>query len=196
MGFYDQHILPVLIAAAMREARFAPYRRRIVGQAEGRVLEIGAGAGANLPFYTARATEVCGLEPHGKLRLMASAAGLRVIDGSAEAIPLERDAVDTVVMTWTLCSIANAGAALQEIRRVLRPGGRLLFVEHGLAPEESVQRWQHRLTPLWGRVAGGCHLDRDIPRLLREAGFQVERLEGGYMPGPRLLTYMYEGAAR
>jgi len=196
VGFYSQHVLPWLIDTAMRNGRFTPYRQRVVPAAEGRVLEIGAGSGVNLPYYSARATEVLGLEPHPKLQTMASGTGFRMVNGSAEAIPLERASVDTVVTTWTLCSIPNADVALGEMRRVLRPGGRLLFVEHGLAPEARVQLWQHRLTPLWKRIGGGCHLDRVIPELIREAGFEMVELKAGYMAGPRPLTFMYEGSAR
>lgn len=195
VGIYNQYILPRLIDGAMRDARFTPYRRRVLAAAQGRVLEIGAGSGVNLPFYSERATEIVGLEPHPKLQALAERTGLRVIRGSAQAIPLEGGSVDTVVSTWTLCSIPDPGAALREMRRVLRPGGRLLFVEHGLAPDAGVQRWQRRLTPVWRHVAGGCHLDRDIPALIRAAGFEIVQLETGHMEGPRPMTFMYEGAA-
>jgi len=180
----------------MRDKRFAPYRERVLAGAEGRVLEIGVGSGANLPYYSPLATEVLGLEPHPKLQAMATDAGLRVIQGSAEAIPLDSASVDSVVTTWTLCSIPDADLALREMRRVLRPGGRLLFVEHGLAPEAGVRRWQTRLTPLWKRIVGGCHLDRDIPQLLCAAGFEIVRLETSRMRGPRPMTFMYEGSAK
>lgn len=196
MSLYNSYVLPRLIAGAMRDRRFTPYRQRLLAGVEGRVLEIGAGSGVNLPFYSDRATEILGLEPHPKLRAMAEGAGLRVIQGSAEAIPLDGASVDTVVSTWTICSIPDADAALREMRRVLRPGGRLLFVEHGLAPDAGVQRWQHRLTPLWKHIAGGCHLDRDIPELIRSAGFKIERLDTGHMQGPRPMTFMSEGSAR
>jgi ubiquinone/menaquinone biosynthesis C-methylase UbiE len=195
-GLYNRYVLPRLITAAMGNRRLTPYRERLLAEAEGRVLEIGAGSGVNLPFYGARATEVLGLEPHPKLRSMASSRGFRLVQGSAEAIPLERASVDTVVTTWTLCSIPDIEVALREMRRVLRPGGRLLFVEHGLAPDAGVRRWQHRLTPVWKRIGGGCHLDREIHQLIREAGFTMERIETGYMAGPRPVTFMYEGCAR
>ncbi len=195
MSLYSQHVLPRLIAGAMRDRRFVPYRQRVLALAEGRVLEIGAGSGVNLPFYSDRTTEIVGLEPHPKLRAMAERAGLRVIQGSAEAIPLDSASVDCVVTTWTLCSIPDAAAALEEMRRVLRPGGRLLFVEHGLALDAGVRRWQQRLTPLWKHIAGGCHLDRDIPGLIRKAGFDIVQLETGHMEGPRPMTFMYEGWA-
>jgi ubiquinone/menaquinone biosynthesis C-methylase UbiE len=196
MGFYNRYVLPRLIGAAMHDQRFRPYRERVLGQAEGRVLEVGAGSGVNLPFYTPLAKEVLGLEPHPKLQEMAIRAGLRMVQGSAEAIPLESASVDTIVTTWTLCSIPDVDAALREMLRVLRPEGRLLFVEHGVAPDANVHRWQQRLTPLWKHVAGGCHLNRNIPAIIRDAGFVVEHFETGYMPGPRPMTFMYEGSAR
>jgi ubiquinone/menaquinone biosynthesis C-methylase UbiE len=117
------------------------------------------------------------------------------IEGSAEAIPLDNHSVDTVVTTWTLCSIPQAATALAEMRRVLRPGGKLLFAEHGLAPDKNVRRWQDWLTPAWSRISGGCHLNRPIQLMIEDAGFRVDRVETGYMPGPKPMTYMYEGSA-
>jgi len=178
----------------------APYRGRALAEAQGRVLEIGVGSGANLPLYTDRATEVVGLEPHPRLLKMASEKNGRVavdlIEGSAESIPLEDSSVDTVVTTWTLCSIPDVAKALVEMRRVLKPDGRLLFVEHGLSADENVRRWQNRLNPVWKKIAGGCHLNRPMRTLIENAGFRVSRLETGYMPGPKPMTFMYEGSAR
>lgn len=194
---YDRYLLPPLLDRAMRLRRLEPYRRRAVTQACGTVLEIGAGSGLNTPFYPPTVTHILALEPHPGLRsATARDARLQQLGGSAEAIPLRDACIDTAVSTWTLCSIANLDAALAEIRRVLRPEGWLLFVEHGLAPDPAVARWQRRLTPAWGHLAGGCHLDRAMPQLLEAAGFEVKDLRAAYMPGPRLLTYMYEGAAR
>jgi len=199
MGFYHDHIVPHLINLAMRQRLLQDYRERIAGLAEGCILEIGIGSGMNLPYYTARATRILGLEPHPRLLEMASAKTNRgraaLIEGSAESIPLEDASVDTVVTTWTLCSIPNVDAALREMRRVLRRGGQLLFVEHGLAPDEAVRKWQHRLTPIWKRLTGGCHLDRAIPELAERAGFRMARLQTGYMQGPTPMTFMYEGVA-
>ena len=158
------------------------------------------GSGLNLPFYTANTTEVLGLDPDPKLVDIASrqvsSVPAKVLEGSAESIPMDDASVDTVVMTWTLCTIPDVVTALREMRRVLRPGGELLFVEHGLAPDEAVRRWQHRLTPLWKGIAGGCHLDRPIADLVRNAGFDIAHLETGYMTGPKPMTFMYEGSAR
>ena len=202
MGFYQDYILPYLINLAMRRQDFAPYRERVLADAQGRVLEIGIGSGLNLPFYTQRAQQVIGLDPSPRLLAMARGAGrkaegaIELVEGSAEAVPLEDRSVDTVVTTWTLCSIPDPRRALAEMRRVLRPGGRFLFVEHGLAPDPKVRWWQDRLTPAWKRVGGGCHLNRAIAQLIEEAGFQFERLDTGYMRGPKPMTFMYEGRAR
>ena len=200
MGIYQEHIVPHLVNLAMRNRQLAPYRERVIQLAEGRVLEIGVGSGMNLPLYTDRATEILGLDPHPKLLSIASekpqSIPSKLIEGSAESIPLDDACVDTVVSTWTLCSIRNVAPALAEIRRVLKPDGQLLFVEHGLAPEDSVQKWQNRLTPLWKRLAGGCHLNRPIPSLIEDAGFHIARVQAGYMPGPKPMTFTYEGSAR
>src|SRR5262249_11300143 len=158
-----------------------PYRRRVAGAAEGRVLEIGIGAGMNLPFYGAAVSEVIGIEPSGRLREMTqeaatgTAVAVSLIGGSAEAMPLDAGSFDTVLTSWTLCSIADARRALGEMRRVLRPGGRLLFVEHGMAPDRGVRWWQDVLTPAWARLSGGCHLNRPIRTLIEDTGFRCER---------------------
>ena len=199
MGFYYDHIVPRLVNLAMRNRLLTAYRERIVGLAEGRVLEIGIGSGMNLPFYADRASEILGLEPHPKLLEMASQKSgrdrVRLIGGSAESIPVDDASIDTVVTTWTLCSVPDVATALSEMRRVLRRDGRLLLVEHGLAPEERVRKWQHRLTPAWKRLAGGCHLDRPIAEQVEGAGFRMNHLQTGYMQGPKPMTFMYEGVA-
>ena len=200
MGVYQEHIMPHLVNLAMRNRQLAPYRERTIRLAEGRVLEIGVGSGMNLPLYTDRATEILGLDPHPKLLAMASekprSVHSKLIKGSAESLPLDDASVDTVVSTWSLCTIRDVAAALAEIRRVLKPDGQLLFVEHGLAPESSVRSWQNRLTPLWKRVAGGCHLNRPISSLIEDAGFNITQVRTSYMPGPKPMTFMYEGSAR
>jgi len=200
MGIYQEHIVPRLVNLAMRNRQLVPYRERTILLAEGRVLEIGVGSGVNLPLYTDRATEILGLDPHPKLLAMASekprSIPSKLIEGSAESIPLDDASVDTVVSTWSLCTIRDVTAALAEIRRVVKPNGQLLFVEHGLAPETSVQKWQNRLTPLWKRLAGGCHLNRPISSLIEDAGFHLAQVRTGYMPGPKPMTFTYEGCAR
>ncbi len=200
MSFYHERVLPHLVNMAMRNATLEPYRRRVVAAARGRVLEIGVGSGFNLPLYET-ATHVIGLDPSAKLLSMARSIGgvrpsIELVEGVAEAIPLPGHSVDTVVSTWTLCTIPDVRCALAEMRRVLKPEGRLLFAEHGRSSEQRVVRWQDRLTPLWKCIAGGCHLNRPIEQLIREAGFRVEALETGYMKGPKAMTFMYEGVAR
>jgi ubiquinone/menaquinone biosynthesis C-methylase UbiE len=202
MGFYSEIILPRLCDFAMRNKELVSFRERVIGAAEGRVLEIGVGSGLNLPFYRPPVREVLALEPAPRLVAMARGVSrgtimpISFLEASAEAIPLEQHSVDTVVTTWTLCSIPQAATALTEMRRVLRPGGRLLFVEHGLSPDEGVHRWQDRLTPAWRCITGGCHLNRPIRGMIEGAGFRIDRIETGYIPGPRPMTYMYEGSAR
>lgn len=202
MSFYGDHILPHVINLAMHKRELLPYRKRVLASARGRVLEIGIGSGLNLPLYSGSA-EIVGLEPAPRLLAMArreaerTSVQLQLIDGSAEAIPLDSQSVDTVVTTWTLCSIPKVSVALAEMRRVLKPSGQLLFVEHGLAPHEPVQRWQNRLTPIWKRIGGGCHLNRPIRQLIEGAGFSISQIETGYMKGgPKPMTFMYEGSAR
>lgn len=202
MSLYQQHVVPCLVHLAMRQKPLGPFRRRVAGAAEGRVLEIGVGSGLNFPFYGARVTSVIGLEPSSALLRMARSRAssakmpITLLDASAEAIPLESDSIDTVVTTWTLCTIPNAPLALTEIRRVLRPGGALRFVEHGRAPEPGVARWQDRLDPLWSRFAGGCHLNRKMDELILGNGFRIEALKNARLPGPRTHSFLYEGSAR
>ena len=202
MGFYHRHIVPCLTHLAMSQRQLLPFRQHIVGAAEGRVLEIGAGSGLNFPLYGGAARAVIGLEPSAELlrmaraRARAAAVPVTLLDASAEAIPLDAGSIDTIVTTWTLCTIPSASRALSEMRRVLKPGGALLFVEHGRAPEAGVARWQDRLDPLWSRLAGGCHLNRKMDDLITAAGFRIEALQNPRLPGPRTHTYLYEGRAR
>jgi ubiquinone/menaquinone biosynthesis C-methylase UbiE len=202
MGFYHERIVPCLIHLSMRQRILAAYRSRIVSAAAGRVLEVGVGSGLNLPFYGGSVKYVVGLDPSPRLLAMAREAAnrsgkpLELVEGTAEAVPLEDRSVDTVVTTWTLCSIPDANRALNEMRRVLKPAGQLLFVEHGRAPDSGVRWWQDRLTPMWKCLGGGCHLNRAIKDLIENAGFRIEQLDNGYMRGPKPMTFMYEGSAR
>jgi ubiquinone/menaquinone biosynthesis C-methylase UbiE len=201
MNLYERFVVPKLIDLAMRQQPILKYRREVVPAARGRVLEVGVGSGRNLPLYRQGVSEVIGIDPSDRLLAMArthaaaAAVPVSLRRGSATAMDVDDASIDTVVMTWTLCSIPDPMAALGEMRRVLKPGGRLLFVEHGLSNEAGVARWQHRLTPLWRRVTGGCHLDRKIDDLVRTAGFELPELKNEYAPGPRPMTYMYEGRA-
>jgi ubiquinone/menaquinone biosynthesis C-methylase UbiE len=202
MTLYEHCILPHLINLTMRGRRFMPYRERVISAAEGRVLEIGVGSGLNLPIYPPQVLEVIGLEPLPRLLTMSRRAASRLclpatfIKGSAEAIPLDDRSIDTAVTTWTLCTVPAVNEAIREMRRVLRPGGQLLFVEHGLAPERAVTKWQDWLTPAWKRITGGCHLNRPIRTLIESAGFSITQLETGYMSGPKPMTFIYEGRAK
>lgn len=202
MSFYNERVLPHLIALAMRKRDLAEYRRRVVPAASGRVLEVGIGSGLNLPFYGPGVEQIFGLDPSPELLAMANRQSeamqgkVSLIEGVAEAIPLDDGNIDTAVMTWTLCSVAHPSQALREVRRVLKPGGDLLFVEHGAAPDMGVLKWQDRLTPIWKQVSGGCHLNRDTALLLRSAGFHLCDLRRGYMGGPRPFTFMSEGRAQ
>jgi ubiquinone/menaquinone biosynthesis C-methylase UbiE len=202
MSFYQRHVLPHLLHFAMRQQNLVPFRRRVIGAAEGRVLEIGVGSGLNLPLYGPTVRTVMALEPSPELLRMArqcartASIPIEFLEASAEAVPLDGRSVDTVVTTWTLCTIPDAPRALSEMRRVLKPGGALLFVEHGRAPEPGVARWQDRLDPLWSRIAGGCHLSRKIDDLIAASGFRIEALANARLPGPRTHTFLYEGRAR
>jgi ubiquinone/menaquinone biosynthesis C-methylase UbiE len=202
MGFYNDVILPRLCHLVMRNRRLAPYRERVIASAEGRVLEIGIGSGLNLPFYGPEVREIVGLEPAPQLIAMARRVAertpvpVRFMEESATAISLDSNTIDTVVMTWTLCTIPQADRALSEMRRVPKPNGRLVFVEHGLAPDDGVRRWQNWLTPAWKRISGGCHLNRPIRTMIESAGFRLDRLETAYMPGPKPMSFIYEGSAR
>jgi ubiquinone/menaquinone biosynthesis C-methylase UbiE len=201
MAFYRDVIFPHLCDRVMRNKLFRPYRERVTNRAEGRVLEIGVGSGINLPLYGDGVTDIVALEPDGRLSAMAKqkAATARrpvaFLRASAETIPLDDNSVDTVVTTWTLCSIPDARRALNEMRRVLKPNGRLHFVEHGLAPEAGVRKWQNRLTPMWKKIGGGCHLNRSITAMIEGGGFTLDHIDTGYVPGPRFAGFLYEGVA-
>lgn len=200
MRLYADLVLPHLIDVACRGVD--DVRGRVVPRATGRVLEVGMGPGLNLPFYDRERVElVWGLEPSQGMRrkaagrIAASDLDVRWIDHPGEDIPLDDDSVDTVVLTFTLCTVADPERALAEIRRVLRPEGRLVFAEHGEAPDENVRAWQHRIDPVWTRVAGGCHVTRPIPRLIESAGFRLVEIESGYQPGPKVSAYVSSGVA-
>jgi ubiquinone/menaquinone biosynthesis C-methylase UbiE len=206
LGFYDRVILPRLtdLSCGTKPVRYQ--RRKVVPLAEGRVLEIGVGSGLNLPHYDpAKVERVFALEPsaamlaRAKERIEAAPFPVEPLGLEGEAIPLDDKSVDTVLITYTLCTIPGVIAALEGMRRVLRPAGRLIFCEHGLAPDPGVARWQHRLNPLWKRFAGGCNLDRDIPALIKQGGFAIEQIDTMYLPGPKMLrfgAFNYWGTAK
>lgn len=203
LGLYTRVVVPRLIDRVMGDERLLPLRQRVVRGAVGRVLEIGIGSGPNLPLYGREVASVHGIDPAPylltKSRRVAAWLPFPVflLEQSAEHLPLADGSVDTVVVTWSLCSIPDPLATLREAHRVLAPGGRLRFVEHGLSSSPGLGRWQRRLSPLWSRLAGGCRLDRRADRLVERAGFTLEELATGHLlPGPRLVTFHYLGVAR
>ena len=202
MGLYDRYILPPLINLACSSKPNMKQREKLVPLAEGEVLEIGMGSGLNLPFYdTRKVRKLWGLEPSEGMRklarkkLLGSELEVEMIDLPGEEIPLDANSVDTVVVTYTLCTIPDPQRALRGAQRVLRPGGKLLFCEHGVAPDEDVRRWQDRLNPIWRRFSGGCDINRDIPALLESSGFRIVVDERMYIPGVKIASYNYWGRA-
>ena len=201
MNLYNRYLLPRLINLAMSREDAARLRAAHIPAARGVVLEAGIGSGLNIPFYTSAVTKLYGIDPSVELlalakeKVLAAPFPIELISGSAEHVPLPAESIDTVVVTWSLCSIGDAPAALGEMRRVLKPGGAFIFVEHGLSPDQHVRKWQNRLTPFWRPWTGGCHLNRKIDDLVRDAGFTIIDLRREYVPGPRPLTFMYEGLA-
>lgn len=202
MGLYEKYVLPKLIDCACGQEIMQRQRRFVVPLATGAVLEVGIGSGLNLPFYDrSKVRRIIGIDPSAemlaKARQRVGTLPVELLRGSAEALPLDDASIDTALLTFTLCTIPRVETALQQIRRVLKPGGALLFCEHGRAPDATVQRWQDRLNPLWKRCFGGCHINRDMSALLRGSGLQIERIEGEYLPDvPRIAGFRYLGVAR
>jgi ubiquinone/menaquinone biosynthesis C-methylase UbiE len=203
MGFYDRYVLPHLIGLACGTQPIRKQREKVVPLAEGRVLEVGMGSGLNLPYYDSdRVSLIWGLEPSEGMRrraqknLARAAVDVEWLDLPGEEIPLEDDSADSVLLTFTLCTIPDFAAALAQMRRVLKPGGKLIFCEHGAAPDASVRQWQDRINPLWKQVAGGCNLNRPIPSCIEQAGFAIQKLETMYLPGtPKVSAFNYWGFA-
>jgi ubiquinone/menaquinone biosynthesis C-methylase UbiE len=202
MGLYAKYVLPRLINLAMRNKDMTRLRSQSIPQAHGDVLEIGIGSGLNLPFYSSAVHHVYGVDPSIELQQMASkrasAESIKVTffrQSAEDALPLEDSSIDTIVMTWSLCSIPNPAAALHQMKRVLKSDGRLIFVEHGRSPDDGVTAWQDRITPIWKRIGGGCHLNRKIDDLIRTTGFQIVEQKNFYLRGPRPMTYTYQGVA-
>jgi ubiquinone/menaquinone biosynthesis C-methylase UbiE len=202
MSLYARHILPRLIDFTCGLKPTMRQRAKLVPQARGRVLEMGVGSGLNLPFYdAARVTQLHALDPSPELWRLAgervAEVGIAVeyLEAGAEAVPLRDRSIDTVVITYTLCTLPDVAGALAEARRVLRRGGQLLFCEHGAAPDRGVRRWQDRLNPAWRRLAGGCHLNRNAPVLIEQAGFRITALDSMYLPGWRPASFNVWGSA-
>ncbi len=203
MGIYSRYFGPKFVSCLCSAENIAAERERIVPLASGVVLEIGMGPGLNLPFYNPEiVTKVIGVDPSnaflslGEERRQASLIPLEIIQAPAEDIPLEDGSVDTAVITYTLCSVEDPMQALREVRRVLKPEGRVLFLEHGLSPELTVARWQHRLNPIWRKLAVGCNLNRPIADLLKQAGFQLQSVDEYYLAStPRPVGFLCRGIA-
>lgn len=202
-GFYSRYILPCCLDKACSVGPIDKQRAKVVPFAKGEVLEIGIGSGLNLPHYdSAHVTSVTGVDPddhiwaRSQARRNDAAFPVHRIGLSGEDIPMETDQVDTVVVTYTLCTIPDPVKALKEMRRILKPGGEILFTEHGLAPTQNISKWQKRIDPIWSKIAGGCHSGRDIPALFKEAGLKISELDEGYIPGPKVLSYNYWGKAQ
>lgn len=202
MGLYSRYILPRALDATMRVRPIMRQRAKVVPLAHGRVLEVGIGSGLNLSFYDkSKVEKVLGLDPSPELCVMAKAraaeAGVDVdwLTLSSERIPLPDNSVDSIVITYTMCTIPDVQAALLEMHRVLKPEASLFFSEHGVSPDASVRKWQDRLNPLWGLFSGGCNINRNVPKLLEDAGLAVRELDTIYLPGPRPFTFNYWGRA-
>lgn len=203
MGFWANHVLPRLIEKACRSRTILAERRRWIPRAHGDVLELGVGSGLNLPFYdAARVATVTGVDVSRPLlrravpRVAQATVPVTLIEASAEQLPFETASFDSVVVTYSLCSMEDPSRAAVEARRVLRPGGDLMFIEHGRAPDRGTRWWQRLLNPFWRRLSGGCRLDRDMPAVLRAAGFEVDELTAGYSGTVRWLSFTFEGSAR
>lgn len=203
MGLYTRYVLPRIIDSAMRNKEATRLRSAWIARATGDVLEVGIGSGLNLQFYSPQVRQIFGVDPSLELQDMARrrASGFPVrveflLQSAEEVLPLADCSIDTVVTTWTLCSIPNAARALEQMARVLKADGQLIFLEHGLASNDSVATWQNRMTPVWRRLGGGCHLNRKIDEMIIAAGFRITEMKTFYLPGPRPMTYTYQGFAR
>jgi ubiquinone/menaquinone biosynthesis C-methylase UbiE len=200
MNIFEKYIVPRFTHFLCGHRTFTRQRQKVVPLARGRVLEIGIGTGLNLGFYDPEKVEhVWGLDPSAAMWLMADTTNAKFevefLQASAEKIPLDDDSADSILVTYTLCSVSNMIEALSDMRRVLKPGGELIFCEHGAAPDENVRKWQDRLNPIWSKLAGGCNLNRSIPALLEQGGFKVSALDTMYLPTWKPAAFNYWGTA-
>ncbi|MDA9623338.1 class I SAM-dependent methyltransferase [Rhodobiaceae bacterium] len=203
MSFYEKYILPRFLNCACASEPITYQRKKVVPLAEGKVLEVGIGSGLNLPFYDkAKIKEVWGIDPSKELTFMAEKVALKedikvnIISSSAEEIPLPNEYFDSILITYTMCTIPDVLKANKEIKRVLKKEGKLIFCEHGISPDEKIQKWQNRINPLWGKIAGGCNINRGIPKLIRDSGFDIIEMEEMYLPKtPKVAGYNYWGYA-
>lgn len=203
MNLYNKYILPKITHALCGVSTVSRQRQKVVPLASGRVLEVGIGSGLNCPYYDPNNVEhLFGLDPSKEMwsiaqtRIKSDQFPVDFLHASAEQIPLENNSVDSVVMTYTLCSVPNTQKALSEIRRVLKPHGNLIFCEHGKAPDASVYKWQNRINPIWKKLGGGCNLNRHIPELIKAGGFNIDQLDTMYIPGLRIACFNYWGMAK
>jgi ubiquinone/menaquinone biosynthesis C-methylase UbiE len=204
LSFYDKYILPKFLNCACGSKPINYQREKIVPLAEGTVLDVGIGSGLNIPYYNkSKIKYLYGLDPSIELLNLAKPLAkkneleIEFLECGAEAIPLPNDSIDTVVITYTLCTIPDTQLSNEEIMRVLKPNGKLLFCEHGLAPDINVVKWQNRINPIWNKIAGGCNLNRDIPKLIRSSGFKILNMEEMYLPStPKFAGYNYWGVAK
>jgi ubiquinone/menaquinone biosynthesis C-methylase UbiE len=200
VGFYSKYVLPRLVHFLCSHKVITQQRRKVVPQAKGRVLEIGIGSGLNLPFYNPeKVRHVWGLDPNEDMwnlnRSHSVSFDVEFLQASAEKIPLDDGSAGSIVVTYTLCSVPETLEALKDMRRVLKPGGELIFCEHGAAPEQHIRRWQDRLTPIWQKAAGGCRLNLQIPTLLEQGGFKIRALDTMYIQGMKFASFNYWGTA-
>ncbi|MFT4631355.1 MAG: ubiquinone/menaquinone biosynthesis C-methylase UbiE [Candidatus Pseudothioglobus sp.] len=200
MGYYEKYLLPKLLNMVMKAPEMTRLRRQLVPLATGKVLEVGMGSGLNLPFYAA-GVKVTGVDPSLELQAYAreiaagAAMDVEFLAVGAEDIPLPDNSFDSAVITWTLCTISDPDAALSEVRRLLKPGGKLIFAEHGASPEPRIANWQRRINPVWKSLAGGCQLNRRPDTAILANGFNFDDMQEGYIPGPKFATYSFRGIA-
>ena len=203
MSFYEKYILPRFLNCACASEPITYQRKKVVPLAEGKILEVGIGSGLNLPFYNkSKIIEIWGIDPSEELNAMAKRVAteenidVKFITSSAEDIPFPNNYFDTVLITYTMCTIPSVLKANEEMRRVLKSGGKMIFCEHGVSPDESIKKWQKRLNSIWGKIAGGCNINRDIPMLIKSSGFKIVMMDEMYLPKtPKIAGYNYWGYA-
>ena len=204
MSFYEKYILPRFLNCACASEPITYQRKKVVPLAEGKILEVGIGSGLNLPFYNkSKIEEIWGIDPSEELNAMAKKVAIKedinvnFITSSAEDIPFPSDYFDTVLITYTMCTIPSVLQANKEIRRVLKHNGKMIFCEHGVSPDENIKKWQKRLNSIWGKIAGGCNINRNIPVLIKSSGFKIVEMDEMYLPKtPRIAGYNYWGYAK
>jgi ubiquinone/menaquinone biosynthesis C-methylase UbiE len=204
MSFYEKYILPRFLNCACASKPITYQRKKVVPLAEGKILEVGIGSGLNLPFYEkSKIEEIWGIDPSEELNSMAKKVAIeedmnvKFITSSAEDIPFPNNYFDTVLITYTMCTIPSVLQANEEIKRVLKSSGKMIFCEHGVSPDENIKKWQKRLNSIWSKIAGGCNINRNIPMLIKSSGFKIEEMDEMYLPKtPKIAGYNYWGYAK